>query len=99
MSKVKCQRFTKLPNTKSAMKAMRQSIKRKVQNTKVKDKFRSAVKEVRKLIEAGKKSEAIEAMKMAMSKLDKAVKTNVIHKGKSSRLKSRLARAITKIRQ
>jgi small subunit ribosomal protein S20 len=87
-----------MPNTKSAIKAMRQSITRKARNIKSKDKFRSAVKEVRKLIAAGKKSEAMEAMKKAMSTLDKAVKTNVIHKNKSSRLKSRMAKALAKVK-
>ncbi len=87
-----------MPNTKSAIKAMRQSIRRRVRNIRSKDKFKAAVKEVRKLIEAGKKSEAMEAMKKAMSTLDKAVKTNVIHKNKSSRLKSRLTKALGKVK-
>lgn len=87
-----------MPNTKSAIKAMRQAITRRARNVKSKDKFRSAVKEVRKLIAAGKKSEAMEAMKKAMSTLDKAVKTNVIHKNKSSRLKSRMAKALAKVK-
>ena len=87
-----------MPNTKSAAKAMRQSLRRKVRNVKTKDAFKSAVKEVRKLVAAGKKSEAMEAMKKAMSTLDKAVKKNVVHKNKSSRLKSRLAKAIGKVK-
>jgi small subunit ribosomal protein S20 len=87
-----------MPNTKSAAKAMRQSVRRKVRNVKTKDHFKAAVKEVKKLIAAGKKSEAMEAMKKAMSTLDKAVKTNVIHKNKSSRLKSRIAKSLAKIK-
>ena len=87
-----------MPNTKSAAKAMRQSLRRKVRNVQTKDAFKSAVKEVRKLIAAGKKSEAMEAMKKAMSTLDKAVKKNVVHKNKSSRLKSRLTKAIGKVK-
>lgn len=86
-----------MPNTKSAAKAMRQSLRRRARNLQVKDKFKSAVKEVKKLIAAGKKSDAAEAMKAAMSALDKAVKKNVIKKGSSSRKKSRLAKAIAKI--
>ena len=86
-----------MPNTKSAAKAMRQSQKRRTQNLKTKDKFKSAVKAVRKLVSDGKKSESLEALKQAMSALDKAVKKNVIKKGKSSRLKSRLTKAISKI--
>lgn len=87
-----------MPNTKSAAKAMRQSLTRRARNIKVKDKFKSAVKEVRKLIAAGKKSEAVTAMKAAMSALDKAAKKNVIKKGKTSRLKSRLAKALAKVK-
>ncbi len=87
-----------MPNTKSAAKAMRQSVRRREKNLASKDKFKDAVKEVKKLIAAGKKSDAMEAMKAAMSSLDKAVKKNVIKKGKSSRLKSRIAKAIAKIK-
>jgi small subunit ribosomal protein S20 len=86
-----------MPNTKSAAKAMRQAKKRNIHNTHVKDKFKNAVKDVRKLIVAGKKNEAMEAMKAAMSALDKATKKNVIKKGTASRRKSRLAKAIAKI--
>ena len=87
-----------MPNIKSAAKAMRQSIRRRTRNIKVKDKFKDAVKAVKKLIAAGNKTDAMEAMKKAMSTLDKAVKTNVIHKNKSSRLKSRIAKALAKIK-
>ena len=86
-----------MPNTKSAAKAMRQSRRRKAHNLEVKDKFKSAVKQVKKLITAGKKSEAMEAMKAAMSALDKAAKKHVIKKGASSRKKSRLAKALAKL--
>ncbi|MBL8029640.1 MAG: 30S ribosomal protein S20 [Candidatus Doudnabacteria bacterium] len=87
-----------MPNTKSAIKAARQNIKRRAQNVLKKDALKAAVKEVRKLIAAGKQSEAAAAMKKAMKALDKGAKGRVIHKNKSSRLKSRLAKAITKIK-
>jgi small subunit ribosomal protein S20 len=87
-----------MPNTKSAAKAMRQSIRRNVRNVKAKDKFKAAVKEVKKLIAAGKKSEAMEAVKAAMSAMDKAAKNGVIHKNTSSRKKSRMAKAIAKLK-
>jgi len=87
-----------MPNTKSAIKAMKQSLKRHKKNLVKKDAYKKAVKEVRKLVVDGKKKEASEAFKKAMSTMDKAVKTNVINKNKSSRLKSRLAKAIEKIK-
>ena len=77
---------------------MRQSIKRRVQNLTKKEAFKKAVKEVRKLVAAGKKTEAADAMKKAMQALDKAVKTRVIHKNTASRKKSRLAKAIGKMK-
>lgn len=77
---------------------MRQSIRRRKRNITTKDKFKSAVKEVKKLITAGKKAEAAEAMKKAMSTLDKAAKNGVIHKNTASRRKSRMAKAIAKIK-
>jgi len=87
-----------MPNTKSAGKAMRQSAKRRQYNIDVKNKVKSAVKEVKKLITEGKKNEAAEAMKLAMSALDKAVKKNTILKNSASRKKSRLAKAMAKIK-
>jgi small subunit ribosomal protein S20 len=87
-----------MPNTKSAAKAMRQAIVRRARNIKAKDKFKDAVKEVKKLIAAGKKSDAVKAMQAAMSALDKAAKTRVIHKNTASRKKSRLAKAIAKLK-
>lgn len=87
-----------MPNTKSAAKAMRQSSRRHARNVKTKDLFKAAVKEVKKFIAAGKKSEAMEAMKKAMSALDKAAKKHVIKKGASSRKKSRLAKALAKLK-
>ncbi len=87
-----------MPNTKSAAKAMRQSVRRREFNTAVKDKFKSAVKQVRKFIAEGKKAEAMDAMKAAMSTLDKAVKKKTILKNTASRKKSRLAKAIAKLK-
>lgn len=87
-----------MPNTKSAIKAMHQSIKRRADNLVKKDAYKKAVKEVRKLILTGKKSEAASALSKAFQFMDKAAKTRVIHKNTVSRLKSRLARAIAKIK-
>jgi small subunit ribosomal protein S20 len=87
-----------MPNTKSAAKAMRQSLRRRARNTVTKDHFKSAVKEVKKLIAAGKKSDAALALSKAMSTLDKAVKKHVLKKNTASRKKSRLAKALAKLK-
>lgn len=77
---------------------MRQSIKRRARNLVKKDAYKKAVKETRKFITAGKKTEAVAALAKAMQALDKAAKTHVLHKNTVSRLKSRMAKAIAKIR-
>jgi small subunit ribosomal protein S20 len=87
-----------MPNTKSAAKAMRQSKRRNAINLRVKDKYKSATKKVKKFITSGSAKDSLEALKEAMSTLDKAVKKGVIHKNTASRKKSRLAKAIAKIK-
>lgn len=87
-----------MPNTKSAAKAMRQSERRRTNNLRTKSKFKLAVKEVRKNV-AAKETKTLEAdLKKAFSTLDKAVKKGVIHKNTANRKKSRLAKAIAKLK-
>lgn len=86
-----------MPNTSSAKKAMRQSNRRNVINTRTKYKFKGAVKKTRALITEGNAADSAESLKKAMSALDKAAKKNVIHKNTASRRKSRLAKAVNKL--
>lgn len=74
------------------------SRRRKVVNDKTKDKFKQPIKEFRKTVSSKQVNEARDAMKKAVSMLDKAVKKHVIHKNKASRLKSRMATALAKLK-
>jgi small subunit ribosomal protein S20 len=85
-----------MPNTKSAIKAMRQNIKRRQVNLAVLDKIKKAEKAVRKNVTAGKLDEAKKALVSAYSALDKAAKKHVIHKNNAARNKSRLSKLIAK---
>ncbi|MBI4049216.1 MAG: 30S ribosomal protein S20 [Candidatus Doudnabacteria bacterium] len=78
-----------MPNTKSAIKAARQNIKRRVTNLVALDKIKKAVKQARKL-------KTPQALTDAFSALDKAAKKHIIHKNTASRLKSRLSKLIAK---
>jgi small subunit ribosomal protein S20 len=86
-----------MPNTKSAAKAMRQSRRRNIINSKTRAKFKSATKQVKKLVTDSNVAEAVKALSAAMSALDKAVKKGVLHKNTASRKKSRMAKAIAKL--
>jgi small subunit ribosomal protein S20 len=85
-----------MPNTKSAIKAMRQNIKRRKINVDAMTKVKKAAKSVRKAAAAGNNDEATKALKQAFAALDKAAKKNIIHKNNASRNKSRLSKLVTK---
>lgn len=88
-----------MPNTKSAAKAMRQSRRRRDINLKTKAKFKTATKQVKKLVGENNIDEALKALSLAMSALDKGVKKGVLHKNTASRKKSRMAKAIAKLKK
>ena len=82
--------------TESAKKAMRQSAKRKEQNSVYKDKIKSLVKSARALVLAKKMDEAKKLLPDIYAALDKAAKVGVIKKNNASRRKSRLTKLIDK---
>lgn len=85
-----------MPITKSAKKALRQSLRRRVQNLKRKEAYKSGIKDIRKLIAGQNIEEAKQLLPRLYKALDKAAKTRVIAKNKASRLKSRLTKLIVK---
>jgi len=82
--------------TKSAKKAYRQSLRRKVRNTERKDNLKKLLKEIRSLISAKKTDEAKKLLPNVYKLLDKGVKSGLLKKGTASRKKSRIAKAISK---
>jgi small subunit ribosomal protein S20 len=79
-----------MPNTSSAKKALRGSLKKKGFNLVTKAKIKTALKEFRKALSTSP-SEYQTTLSKAFSALDKAVKTNFIPKGRADRKKARLA--------
>ena len=91
--------YSYVPITKSAIKAMRSSARKRVINIVRIDKYKDAIKAVRRAVGGKKKDEAARLLQTAYAQIDKAAKKHVIHKNKAARLKSRLAQAIAKIYQ
>lgn len=85
-----------MPITSSAKKALRASKHKAVFNEKRRDAFTDAVKKVKKLIITNKIKEAEAMLSSAFQAIDKACKTNLIHKNTASRKKSRLAKMLAK---
>lgn len=86
-----------MPITRSAKKALRQSVRRKEANSARKTAYKTAVKDFRKNILAKDAKKAADELRLAMKTLDKAAKANAIKKNKASRLKSRLQKALNKV--
>lgn len=80
--------------TKSAKKAHRASLNKRVFNLRRKRALATTTKEVRSLAEAGKGKDAAASLSAAYKAIDKAAKRGVIKKNAASRKKSRLAAAI-----
>ena len=81
-----------MPITKSVKKSLRASERKAEINRPLKSKARTMVKKMRT-------SPSEENLKAAYSALDKAVKKKIIHKGKASRLKSRLAKLLANTKE
>lgn len=87
-----------MPVTKSAQKALRQSRRRRTFNLRRLTKMRKLIKQARDLIKQGKKEESLKILPQVYQAIDKAAKRKVIKKNTASRKKSRLAKAINKIK-
>ncbi|MCG7420120.1 30S ribosomal protein S20 [Macrococcoides goetzii] len=80
-----------MPNIKSAIKRVTTNNKAQQANISQKNDMRSAVKNAKAAIEnnADNKSELVQ---VAVKKIDKAAKSNLIHTNKADRLKSQVMR-------
>lgn len=83
-----------MANIASARKRARQSEKQRQHNASLRSELRSAVKTVKKAIEAGDKAAANGVFQRAAGVIDSIADKNIIHKNKAARHKSRLAAAI-----
>ena len=80
-----------MANIKSQIKRIRTNEKRRQRNLAVKSELKTLVRRTREAVEAGDKEAAIEALRIASRKLDKAVSKGVIHRNQAANRKSKLA--------
>ena len=91
-------KVTIMPLTKSAIKALKVSIRRKEENDLTRAKMKSAVKGA-KISIANKSKDVAEKIKVLYRELDLAAQKHVIHKNKASRLKSRITKKINLVEE
>jgi small subunit ribosomal protein S20 len=87
-----------MPNTKSAERRMRNSARKQAHNRSITSRLKSLEKRYNAAIKSGKKDEAGEALKSALSAFDKAAKVGAIHRGTANRKKSRLSVRLTTLK-
>jgi small subunit ribosomal protein S20 len=79
-----------LANTKSAKKRILQNEKRRLRNREVLSRTRTQIKQARVVLDERDIPASEEAIRQAISQLDRAAAKGVIHKNNASRRKSRL---------
>ena len=79
-----------MPNMKNAKKAVKTSVKRKVENNDFKASMKTAIKNVERAIAAKDKDLAKENLVIAIKRIDKAASAGVITANYVARTKSRL---------
>jgi small subunit ribosomal protein S20 len=85
-----------LANTRSALKRIRSSAKRRERNRYYRSTARTYIKKTRRFIEQNNLEEAQAAASQAISYLDKAAEKGIIHKNNAARRKSRLMRLLNR---
>ncbi len=88
-----------MPNLRTSIKDLRQSKKKAVFNSRIKNRVKKATKRFNSLVSEGKIDEAKQVLPQVYKVLDKASKKNVIKKGNASRNRSRLAAKLNKLAQ
>ena len=78
-------------NIKSQIKRIKTNEKARLRNQSVKSELKTYVRRVREAVEAGDKDAALEHLKAASRKLDKAVSKGVIHKNQAANRKSAIS--------
>ncbi|MFA9440160.1 MAG: 30S ribosomal protein S20 [Rhodocyclaceae bacterium] len=83
-----------MANSAQARKRARQALAARDHNASLRSRLRTAVKAVRKAIEAGDKAAAQQVFQQSVSVIDSIADKKIIHKNKAARHKSRLSAAI-----
>jgi small subunit ribosomal protein S20 len=83
-----------MANSAQARKRARQAVTQNAHNSSLRSRLRTAVKAVRKAIDAGDKAAAAEIFKTSQNVIDSIADKKIVHKNKAARHKSRLSAAI-----
>jgi len=83
-----------MANIKSARKRAHQAIGLRAHNMRLRTEVRTAIKNVKKAVAAGKKDEAAKLLVQSQRVIDRIVAKGILHRNAGNRHKSRLAHAL-----
>ena len=83
-----------MANIKSSRKRAHQAVIRRDHNMGLRTAVRTAIKNVKKAVAAGKADEAVKVMRESQRVIDRVVAKGVLHRNAGDRHKSRLAHAL-----
>ena len=83
-----------MADTVQARKRARQALDARAHNASLRSRLRTAIKAVRKAVEAGDKAAAQQVFQQSVSVIDSIADKKIIHKNKAARQKSRLSAAV-----
>ena len=83
-----------MANSAQARKRARQGEKRRQHNASLRSMLRTAIKKVRKAIDAGDKTAAQGVLQTSQAIIDRVADKKIVHKNTASRSKRRLAQAV-----
>ncbi|MBS5115233.1 MAG: 30S ribosomal protein S20 [Erysipelotrichaceae bacterium] len=86
-----------MANMKQQIKRYKNDDAKRAVNKSYKSALKTAIKNVLTAVEAGNKEEAVQALNVAVSKLDASVTKGFHHKNYASRQKSRLQKLVNSI--
>lgn len=87
-----------MPNTRSAAKRLRQSLRRRLRNQSIRSAMKTAIRKCRQAA-ATNLEEAQRLFRLAQKAIDKAARKGVIHPNQAARRKSRLAAYLKRMAQ
>ncbi|MBT6069074.1 30S ribosomal protein S20 [Candidatus Peregrinibacteria bacterium] len=87
-----------MPIIRSAKKQMRQSLKNRQRNFRMRRTLHDAMRELSDLIKDGNKADATKALSAAYKVIDTAVKKNLLHQNNGNRKKSAFAKKIAEMK-
>ena len=86
-----------MANIKSQIKRNRQNEKKRARNRVYRGKARTMVAKALVAVNGGEKESSVEAIRTAISALDKAAAQGVLHKNNAARRKSRLMKHLAQV--